>query len=129
MKVYKNKDNQFSYTIEFNPDKKQQLTEKGIIELRELIENNFGLSFNKKKQTTADMITEKSGWEHSVTDIEYYAYPQSFCSTNPFGSGGNSITDFTVEAFVSKLNEMCYLFVLNKPQFHERFKPFLRYKN
>jgi len=53
LKVYKTDDKQFSFTIEFNPDRKQQLTEKAVVELIGLLENEI-----KSKDKIDDFMNE-----------------------------------------------------------------------
>ena len=53
LKVYKTDDKQFPFTIEFNPDRKQQLTEKAVVELIGLLENEI-----KSKDKIDDFMNE-----------------------------------------------------------------------
>ena len=47
------------------------------------------------KQHAAEMLTKKHN-TITTSDVEFWAWPQTFGSTNPHGPGGNAITTHTV---------------------------------
>lgn len=86
-----------------------------------------GKTFDDMRSEACKILSKKSGYDHIYCDVDYYAYPQSCGSTNPFGGGGSSMTTFTVNAFVSQGGCGCVLFLCGRPQFREEFEPMMRY--
>ena len=84
----------------------------------------------RKKATIIflDKHYQKKGNPVYLGDISFYAWPQTFSSTNPFGCGGNAFTEHTIFAFLNHQSKDCVLFLLGKPQYRERFEPFIKYK-
>lgn len=80
------------------------------------------------KIQAAEILTKKNDFTVTVDDLEFWAYPQTFGSTNPFGGGGSMMTTFTIISFRNTFEDDCVLFLMDRPQYHQRFKPMLRYK-
>jgi hypothetical protein len=81
----------------------------------------------EQRTKAVDIFNKKHDSGDLGNYLEYYAWPQTFSGTNPFGPGGCAITSFTIECYHNDLYKDCVLFLCGRPQYHDNFKPFMRY--
>ena len=92
--------------------------------IRELESDTF---LNRAYLDASSLLTQRNNFTISISDLELFAWPQTFGSTNPFGPGGNSITTHTIFCFRNNFHNDCVLNLLGRWQYRKKFEPFMKY--
>ena len=79
-------------------------------------------------QRAAEILSRKNDYNITITDLEFWAWPQTFGGTNPHGAGGNMITTCTVIGWRSLFHGDGVLYCAGKYRYVNRFKPMMRWK-
>lgn len=107
---------------------KEERYKKEIENLHIKIESELNNSIVSLMLDASKFLTKKNDFTISTSDLEFYAWPQTFGSTNPFGAGGNSMTTHTIFCFRNTFHNDCVLNLLGRWQYKDKFEPFIRYK-
>ena len=70
----------------------------------------------------AKQLTKIHKYTIDISDLEFSAWTQTFGGTNPFGPGGNMITDHIVFCWRNKIHNDCVLVLLGRKKYYKFYK-------